>query len=378
MLLPDPQNIHCPFFPTCSGCAFNKDANLPPVLKDVESFFKDLNVECNYKSDTVSKWRYRAKLAVRGSVENPLIGLFEAGTHNVISIPECRVHHPQINKAQQLITDWMVEQGIEPYQEATHQGVLRYLQFSVERSSGKVQLSLVLNRPNEFELNINLESLWSKQPDLWHSMWFNFNTAKNNLIFGPDWKLKVGAPWLWENIAGVDVCYHPANFAQANLNLFEVMLEDLIKNIRPKTKVIEYYAGVGVIAFAIASKVESVTCNEINPFAEEAFNESYKRLKNKQSLKLLSGNASEYLSLLQEADAVIIDPPRKGLEKKVLNAIKQAKHLKEFWYISCGWTSFKRDCLELQESWSVSLASAYLFFPGTDQVEILARFEPKT
>ena len=51
----------------------------------------------------VHGWRCRAKLAVRGSAGAPSIGLFEAGSHSVTPMPECRAHHPRINSAAQLV-----------------------------------------------------------------------------------------------------------------------------------------------------------------------------------------------------------------------------------------------------------------------------------
>ncbi len=74
-------------------------------------------------------------------------------------------------------------------------------------------------------------------------------------------------------------------------------------------------------------------------------------------------------------DQSLADPPRKGLDQDVLNAINSTATLKQFIYISCGWNSFKRDCEALIEAgWTLKNVNGYVFFPGSDHIEILADF----
>ena len=82
------------------------------------------------------------------------------------------------------------------------------------------------------------------------------------------------------------------------------------------------------------------------------------------------------MALLQEPwNTIVVDPPRKGLERKFLDAICNAKQLKRLIYVSCGWESFKRDCALLCRSWRLSQAELFLFFPGTEHLEVLAIFD---
>jgi bifunctional non-homologous end joining protein LigD len=54
-------------------------------------------------------YRHRVRLAVRGRANNPKIGLFELGSHRVVHIPDCKVHHPLINDVRALA--WMANQN---------------------------------------------------------------------------------------------------------------------------------------------------------------------------------------------------------------------------------------------------------------------------
>lgn len=367
------QNIHCPHFAICSGCTIGEKVNNPPILEEIRQYFSDRSVAFDYVSGQSTEWRNRAKLAIRGTKQNPLIGLYKSGTHEIVNIPFCQVHHPAINQAVEQIKKWIVAEGINPYDEITYQGVLRYIQCVVERSTGLVQLGLVLNSETEtFERQI--QSLWNSCPSLWNSIWVNFNTQRTNVIFGQEWKLIKGSDYVCEKLAGVNVYFHPANFAQANLTVFEKMLMDIKARLPEKKRVVEYYAGVGVIGLSVADKAATVICSEINPYAEAAFEKSrsFHALKN---ISFYTGSVVDHTHFLQESDVVIVDPPRKGLDRVLVDALLENDNCKELMYISCGWTSFKKDCERLKDRWKMDRAKGYLFFPGTDHLEVFVTFK---
>ena len=80
--------------------------------------------------------------------------------------------------------------------------------------------------------------------------------------------------------------------------------------------------------------------------------------------------------LLEKADVVIADPPRKGLDQALLAALARSAP-DQFIYLSCSADSFVRDGEALLASHRLSLTrlEAYSLFPGTDHVETLALFE---
>lgn len=376
-------NIQCPHFSVCSGCSLAARVNHPPIFDDMKRFFMQNGIfSFNLHAGHPTGWRCRAKLAVRGTSSSPLLGLFEEGSHRVVDIPQCQVHHPANNTAVGLIKEWIVQEQITPYDEQTGQGLLRYLQLTVERSSGRVQLSLVLNRSKDnHSLSKQIEMLWQKHPKLWHSIWLNFNTSCDNVIFGNDWVHCYGEKWLWESLLGIKICFHPASFMQANLDMFESLLIQLKSWLPDKANVLEIYAGVGAIGFAISSQCHRVHCIERNPLAKQCFEETVRQLPLEASQRMFfdTGSAKEFASKLnqckQDNSVVIVDPPRKGLDSQLLKNLCQAE-ISRFIYVSCGWDSFKRDCHELQmHGWKLVYAEGFLFFPGSDHLETLAVFD---
>jgi len=370
----NPQDILCPHFDVCSGCIINQSVDQLALFQEVKTYFKHKDVHnLHLITGPSCGWRCRAKLVVQGTANHPKIGLYKEHSHEAVDIPFCRVHHPVINSVVLQVKAFIQSEKIEPYNEKTGKGLLRYVQLVIERSSNKIQLTFVLNCKSE----PNRERWVIKSDDV-HSVWLNCNTARTNTIFGSDWEHVDGPSLIWETLGGVNCCFHPASFAQANLNLFDKMLGSIEKKVTENSRVAEFYAGVGVIGLSVARKSEWVKCCEITKEAQLCFETARAKMsaEDAEKISFQSGLAAERLDLLVGADVVIVDPPRKGLDKPVLEALFKADEVKTLIYISCGWKAFQRDCDALLENgWVLDCVEPYLFFPGSNHIELLAVFK---
>ncbi|XP_051114763.1 uncharacterized protein LOC127240246 [Andrographis paniculata] len=436
--------LNCPHFHHCSGCSHEYKLHHPPIVDEAIEFFNKFGViDFTFDTCRLWGWRCRAKLAVRGSSFQPLIGLYEEGTHNIVDIPECKAHHPNINSAVDLLKQGMTELNIEPYDEDMGTGELRYVQMAVttyntslpasERyKNGKVQVSLVWNSRNENspdskKLNALANYIWTKggprrEVHLIHSVWANFQTSTNNIIFGNRWRHLLGERDFWEHVGGIDIYMAPSSFGQANTKAFDSLLQKLQKYVPHGASVIDLYAGAGVIGLSLAAtrKCRSVKCVEVNKEAKPSFEKSISRLPSTSDSNISwyhADTSKEPMSWLMGSEVVVVDPPRKGLDPSLLTALKslpfmkiesprrKVKAEKRPWilrereasvhnnnemgeddkgvlpqtliYISCGWGSFKEDCSSLVSSkaWHLDKAHGFNFFPGTQSIEVLAVFK---
>ncbi|CAL5440698.1 unnamed protein product [Camellia sinensis] len=149
--------LQCPHFQSCSGCTQEYNLHRPIILDEAADFFNKHGVfDFTFDTCRLWGWRCRAKLAVRGSSTDPLIGLYQEGTHNVVDIPDCKAHNPNISAAVELLKQGIAELNVEPYDEDQGTGELRYVQMVVttyntslpyaERyRNGKVQVALKLS-----------------------------------------------------------------------------------------------------------------------------------------------------------------------------------------------------------------------------------------
>jgi tRNA/tmRNA/rRNA uracil-C5-methylase (TrmA/RlmC/RlmD family) len=361
------MSFSCSIFPRCSGCIFQKDVTNPQSWKKLKEILGESEL---IYGDLIS-WRSRAKLAVRGSVEKPLIGLFEEASHSVVDLERCPLHHPVMNHALEKIRELMKIYRIEPYRESEHSGRLRYLQMVSNRKD--VQLSLIWNgeflKENEKAF---VKQLYNQR--MFHSIWSNYHPKRSNTILGDLWNLEEGEADFFQEILGISFAFHPSCFAQAHLSLFETMLKYIDFLVGEGKTLIDLYSGVGCIGLFLAPKALKVRLVESSPYAKKSFEKSLDKLPEE-----LKGKCSFFSSTVEnvdfsEADVIIVDPPRKGLSKECKKKIF-ASHAKQIVYVSCGPESFARDYQEiLQDGWILQEAKGFLLFPGTDHVEIVASF----
>ncbi|MDP1836446.1 MAG: hypothetical protein Q8K75_11055 [Chlamydiales bacterium] len=373
--------IACPHFHECSGCLLSLHVDRPPVIEEVQNYFLAREYTAlEVVAGAANGWRCRAKLAVRGTAQNPLVGLFKERSHEALDIPHCQVHHPKINIAADILRAFIRTHQIEPYNEHTGDGELRYVQFVVQRSTGLVQASLVLNTRTIDETAIGRwRELGDTSSNLWHSIWINANPSRDNVIFGQEWQLIMGEEWLWEKVGDVQIAFMPASFAQANLDLFDQILQQIQTLVPDNSRVVEFYCGAGTIGLNLLSNGVQLNCCELNPTSEACFHRSIEKLPAslQEQVTFRTASANQCMDWIPNADVVIVDPPRKGIDPALLKVlIKPQSTLKQLIYVSCGWRAFQSDCDALLEAgWQIASATLYVLFPGTNQIELLISFQ---
>lgn len=371
------DSFSCDLFPSCSGCDRINKIRFPPISLHLQEFFTTKGIDFPILSHNITNWRSRAKLAVRGEVGCPKIGLFEAGTHTVVDMPFCPHHYPVMNQTVALIRKMMIEFDIVPYKEKDHVGRLSYIQMVANREDHKIQLTLVWKGESLSEKEKEFTRALYEESDFFHSVWNNFHPLRSNTILGKKWELAFGEEIFLQKIGGISFAIHPSCFFQAHLEMFEEALDYLFSSIPDHTSILELYAGVGCISTYLSSKAEKVYMIESSDFAKKCFKKTVSLLPREESEKfhfIHSTVEDSDLTLFKKAKVLIVDPPRKGLSALCKRKIEgvECRHL---FYISCGPSSFMRDCGDLIEmGWKIKKAKGFLFFPGTDHVEVVAEF----
>jgi hypothetical protein len=140
------SELDCEHFSACSGCVLEDGLSEPPLLGSARAFFATHGVNVTVVSGNPHGWRTHAKLAVRAAESGAaLLGLFSRGSHQVVPVPRCRVHHPAINEAlAALEAELQLPDAVSAYSETQSSGTLRYVQLSVERSTERVQAESAL------------------------------------------------------------------------------------------------------------------------------------------------------------------------------------------------------------------------------------------
>jgi 23S rRNA (uracil1939-C5)-methyltransferase len=276
------------------------------------------------------------------------------------------------------VRDALVDSKVTSYSDHPHLGIARYLQVVVERSSQTAQVVIVANSaaPTPFAACFDLirERLG---PEL-HSLWFNANRERSNAILGPDFEHCYGPASVTERFGGAAVHYPPGAFGQNNLDLAQSIIEHVRAQIPQGARVVEFYAGVGAIGLSVLGQAGEIRMNEVSPHSLHGLELGLAELDaaNRAKISVIPGPAGAACLAASEAQVVIADPPRKGLDPELTEHLSQYPP-ERFVYVSCGLESLLNDTARLTSGGKLRLAAltAFNLLPFTEHVETVARFE---
>lgn len=366
----------CPHRPPCPGCPRYGDPDVAPAARAwLESFARvhALPAPPIHQAPALGH-RHRARLAIRGRATDPRIGLFEAGSHRIVATPHCAVHHPAINAVAAELRDAIRETATEPYDDDAHRGALRYVQLVVERPTGRVQVVLVGRGETPDCLGELPAALAARLPGRLQGLFFNAQPARTNTVLGERTIALAGEAAVRERIGGVDVFFPPTAFGQNHLPLFDEAVARIHALVPSSARVLELYCGVGAIGLGLLARGASVVFNERGPGGLEglALGLAARPAGERARAQVLDGAAGDHAARVGGAGIVIVDPPRRGLDRPLLDALAAAPP-ERLVYLACDRTSLARDLEVLMASGRLVPhgLEAFDFFPFTDHVETL-------
>ncbi len=321
-------------------------------------------------------FRHRARLAIRGRAGTPKVGIFAENSHRVVHIPHCLVHHPLINEVAGVVRRALAEQRTPPYSDSAHAGIARYLAVTVERESAAAQLVLVTSGDHASSLEPVFATIQRELGARLHSAWHNAQPERTNVILGERFDHVSGPEHVCERFGGARVFYPPGAFGQSNLPLFEELVLYVRAQVPDAARVLELYAGVGAIGMGLVGGAERVVFNELGEHSLLGLRRGLAELAPELAARteVAAGPARAHVALLGEANVVIADPPRKGLDAEVFAALIEHRP-ERFIYVSCGLGALLRQGQALIDAGFV-LQNLQVFdlFPFTEHVEAVATF----
>ena len=374
------SRAHCPHRPPCPGCPRFGE---PGIGLSARGALAELSrahglPEPAVISGRTAAFRLRARLALRGRLGSPKLGLFELGTHRVVHIPNCSVQHPLINRVASVVRRALVEARVTCYSDRAHLGMARYLQVVIERSSQTAQVVLVANCATSEPLAACLDLIRERLGADLHSLWLNANQQPTNVILGPSFEHCYGPASVVEHFGGAAIHYPPGAFGQSNLEIAQLIIEHLREQVPAGAKLLEFYAGVGAIGLSLLGQASAMQMNEVSPHSLAGLELGLAALDSSQRAKIsiIPGEAGANAVLAAGAQLVIVDPPRKGLDPE-LSAVLSEQPPTRLLYVSCWLESLLRDVERLTCGGKLRLAAltAFNLLPFTEHVETVARFE---
>ncbi len=323
-------------------------------------------------------WRYRNKAQVPiGAAEGGLVGGFYAkGSHRIIDMKSCLIQHEHNDEVVAKVKEIGSHFGISAYNEETGRGLLRHVVVKKAFRTGEMMLVLVTNGR---DIPYKDEWIGSIREAIPHvaSICQNVNKKQTNVIFGDETRVLWGRDVIYDFIGDVQFAISPRSFYQVNPVQTEVLYGKTVEyaGLTGKETVIDAYCGIGTISLFLAQHADQVYGVEIVPEAIEDAR-SNALLNEMRNVKFEVGASEDVIPRWKEqgieADVIVVDPPRKGCDPRLLETILEMKPERVV-YVSCNPSTLARDLRVLEDGgYRTVEVTPVDMFPHTVHVESVA------
>jgi 23S rRNA (uracil1939-C5)-methyltransferase len=390
VLVPSADRVEppCAVYKQCGGCQLQHlsyEAQLKWKRQSVVDSLERIG-KLNMNGITIhptlgmsDPWKYRNKAQVPlGSREGGMVaGFYAAGSHRIIDMNECLIQHDDSNRIVQEVRRIAGRLGITAYDEERHAGLLRHVIVRVGFATGEVMVVLVINGDHLPRADQLAERLVTVVPGL-ASIRLSVNKERTNVILAGKTKVIWGRDVIYDSIGDVKFAISARSFYQVNPVQTEVLYGKALEyaELTGVDTVIDAYCGIGTISLFLAQRAKKVYGVEIVPEAIEDARKNAE-LNGIDNVEFVVGAAEEVMPRWQEqgvrADVVVVDPPRKGCEQALLDAII-ALQPERVVYVSCNPATLARDLRVLADGgYRTVEVQPVDMFPWTVHVECVVR-----
>ncbi|MEC0246558.1 23S rRNA (uracil(1939)-C(5))-methyltransferase RlmD [Paenibacillus chitinolyticus] len=320
-------------------------------------------------------WRYRNKAQVPfGEEQGGLVGGFYAqGSHRIIDMEACLIQHANNDEVIAKVKEIGRRLGIRAYREETHEGLLRHVVVKVGFRTGEIMVVLVTNGKEIPHAQEWIEQIRAAIPGV-ASICQNVNTGRTNVIFGPTTRVLWGREVIYDYIGDVKFAISARSFFQVNPVQTEALYGKALEyaGLTGGETVVDAYCGIGTISLFLAKHAKKVYGVEIVPEAIEDAKRNAE-LNGIRNAEFAVGGAEDVLPEWQRAgvrpDVIVVDPPRKGCDERLLDTILQLRP-ERIVYVSCNASTLARDLHVLEDGgYRTVCVQPVDMFPHTVHVE---------
>ena len=375
----------CPIARQCGGCqiqAMNYNAQLKykqKLVKDNLLRISGLTEGVDYEMceilgmDTPFRYRNKAQYPVGEDKDgNIVMGFYAGHTHSIIACPDddCMLGHSDNAFILNAVKEWMKQYRVRAYNENIHKGTVRHVLVRTGYHTDEVMVCLVTKKMLRKEAADGLVKAIQKLKLNVASLVVNINKEDTNVILGKECITLYGRPYIEDYIGDIKFQISPLSFYQVNPKQTEVLYNKALEfaGLKGNESVWDMYCGIGTISLFLAKKAGKVYGVEIVPQAiEDAKNNA--KINNIDNAEFFVGKAEEVVPAfykkqtgvqsdndstdskeydMTRPDVVVVDPPRKGCDKKLLDTIVSMTP-DRIVYVSCDSATLARDLKLLVE-----------------------------
>jgi len=329
--------------------------------------------------DSLIHYRTTAKLAVAGKFSEPFIGIYRRASHDVYDLEECPLHNPLINRVVDAVRAGIIKGKVPVYNQQSRMGLLRYLVVRVSAHEKKAMVVFVTAKRSYNEIHHLGRFVQEQIPDI-EVVVQNVNSSEGNVILGQKDYFLTTKQHLTERVGEIYFRISPHSFFQVNNSGANLIYNKVREwaGVGGSEVVLDLYCGIGGIALFLARDAREVIGVEVveEAVADARLNAKINSIRN---CRFEAGDAAKILEEMaedgQKVDVVVLNPPRKGCDRNVLERVA-ALSARAIIYVSCSPSSLARDLVVLKSLGYVCREIQPVdMFPQTVHVENVARLE---
>lgn len=376
------ENVDCSTYKRCGGCELRHmtyESTLNLKRETVQSLINktlknEVTAEKTIGMNNPYNYRNKAQYPVGVDSEgNPIIGVFAQRTHTIIPIQKCMIQTEISQQIANTILDFIKEKNVSVYNEENQTGLIRYVVIKVGKYTNQIMCILVLNNKTFKEEKELIKLLCDEYPNI-TTIVKNINNKNTNVILGTENINLYGDGYIEDKLGEYTFKISPMSFYQVNPVQAEVLYNTAIEaaNLTKEDILFDLYCGIGTIGIFASKHINKVYGIEIVPQAIEDAKENAK-INNIKNAEFIVGDVEiAFDELINKKHiiptAIIVDPPRKGLDNKTIENILKIKPEKLV-YISCNPATMVRDLAKMEDAYEIKKVQPVDMFPFTKHVE---------
>ena len=303
-----------------------------------------------------------------------VFGYYARRSHRIVKHRHCPLQQDIFAQIAETISETAYKLALPAYDEESGNGIIRHAVMRKNRKN-EILLCLVVAK-NHRNLQLLAEAVAAKHGQV-IGVHINLNKRRDNVIFGEETHKLLGADVLTDTLCGKTFEISPRAFYQVNAEMAEKLYEQArayAVSEKKSATILDLYCGAGTIGLCVAREEDKLCGVEIIDAAvENAKINARLNGRSEENTLFVCGDASvgveECRKRFGKPDVIIVDPPRKGLERAVIETAVKARPEKIV-YISCDPATLARDCAIFAElGYFTSEATPFDLFPRTGHVE---------
>ena len=361
----------CPVSEKCGGCVYQHI-----------SYEHELELKRNYVINAIKKNGFRDKKITevvnngiirgyRNKVQYPvgdknIIGYYANHSHNIIENFHCELEHESFREILDHIKSFLIKYSIN---------YVKYIYLRRGKNTGEIMVCLV-TKSNDIKYEhekILINDIIIKFPDV-KSIVININEDDTNVICSDKYITVYGHDHISDILCGCKFNISAASFYQVNHDTAELLYYKIyeLAELKDGDKIVDLYCGAGTIGIFLTAlnkkNGRNIYLTGID-IVQEAINNAVinSEINKIDNIKFICGDAEH--NEINSSNVIIIDPPRKGCSKELIQRICSA-FPEKIVYVSCNPDTLARDLTMFDTNgYHFDTITPFDMFPRTGHIE---------